>query len=126
MPLKIVKKATSQREDLALYFGFCKEFGVSNAHDILIFVRISEKDIEAIEKQAQFVLLFSIVNEQRSRNLRSLRIGWYNSTLEFVKGLRSDKAIHTFGKYATHADQLNKEYTRDRLKKHYLNKETIQ
>ena len=50
MALKIVKKATSQREDLALYFGFCKEFGVSNAHDILIFVRVSEKDIEAIEK----------------------------------------------------------------------------
>lgn len=50
----------------------------------------------------------------------------FTGTLEFVKGLRSDKAIHTFGKYATHADQLNKEYTRDRLKKHYLNKETIQ
>ncbi|KFK44537.1 hypothetical protein AALP_AA1G269700 [Arabis alpina] len=50
MALKIVKKATSQGEDLALYFEFCKEFGVSNAHEIPIFVRIPEEDIQAIEK----------------------------------------------------------------------------
>ncbi|CAN6975898.1 putative clathrin assembly protein At1g25240 [Brassica rapa] len=50
MALKVVKKATSQGEDLALYFEFCKEFGVSNAHDIPKFVRIPEEDIEAIEK----------------------------------------------------------------------------
>jgi hypothetical protein len=48
--LKIVKKATSQGEDLALYFEFCKEFGVSNAHDIPKFVTIPEEDIKAIEK----------------------------------------------------------------------------
>ncbi|ESQ34190.1 hypothetical protein EUTSA_v10009826mg [Eutrema salsugineum] len=50
MALKIVKKATSQGEDLALYFEFCKEFGVSNAHEIPKFVGIPEEDIEAIEK----------------------------------------------------------------------------
>ncbi|VVA92458.1 unnamed protein product [Arabis nemorensis] len=50
MVLKIVKKATSQGEDLALYFEFCKEFGVSNAHEIPKFVRIPEEDIQAIEK----------------------------------------------------------------------------
>ncbi|CAH2033965.1 unnamed protein product [Thlaspi arvense] len=50
MALKIVKKATSQGEDLALYFEFCKEFGVSNAHEIPKFVRIPEEDIEAIER----------------------------------------------------------------------------
>lgn len=48
--LKVVKKATSQGEDLALYFEFCKEFGVSNAHEIPKFVRIPEEDIKAIEK----------------------------------------------------------------------------
>ncbi|XP_006305965.2 putative clathrin assembly protein At1g25240 [Capsella rubella] len=50
MALKIVKKATSQGEDLALYFEFCKEFGVSNAHEIPKFVSIPEEDIKAIEK----------------------------------------------------------------------------
>ncbi|KAL1188234.1 putative clathrin assembly protein [Cardamine amara subsp. amara] len=50
MALKIVKKATSQGEDLALYFEFCKEFGVSNAHEIPKFVKIPEEDIKAIEK----------------------------------------------------------------------------
>ena len=50
MALKIVKKATSQGEDLALYFEFCKEFGVSNAHEVPKFVRIPQENIEAIEK----------------------------------------------------------------------------
>lgn len=49
MALKVVKKATSQGEDLTLYFEFCKEFGVSNAHEIPKFVRIPEEDIQAIE-----------------------------------------------------------------------------
>ncbi|KAF2531145.1 hypothetical protein F2Q70_00030757 [Brassica cretica] len=50
MALKIVKKATSQGEDLALYFEFCKKFGVSNAHEVPKFVRIPQENIEAMEK----------------------------------------------------------------------------
>ncbi|KAJ4894659.1 putative clathrin assembly protein [Raphanus sativus] len=50
MALKILKKATSQGEDLALYFEFCKEFGVSNAHEVPKFIRIPQENIEAMEK----------------------------------------------------------------------------
>ncbi|XP_010551235.1 PREDICTED: putative clathrin assembly protein At1g25240 [Tarenaya hassleriana] len=48
--LKIVQKAMSQGEELALYFEFCKEFGVSNAHKIPQFVRIPEEEIQTIER----------------------------------------------------------------------------
>ncbi|EOA34223.1 hypothetical protein CARUB_v10021734mg [Capsella rubella] len=48
--LKIVQKATSQGEDLTIYFDFCRGFGVSNARETPQFVRIPEEKVEAIEK----------------------------------------------------------------------------
>lgn len=53
--LKIVHKATSQGEDLIIYFEFCKSFGVSNAREIPQFVRIPEEEVEAIEKMINSV-----------------------------------------------------------------------
>lgn len=51
--LKIIHKATSQGEDLAIYFDFCKGFGVSNARDTPQFVSIPKKEVEAIEKMIE-------------------------------------------------------------------------
>ncbi|ESQ28470.1 hypothetical protein EUTSA_v10018742mg [Eutrema salsugineum] len=53
--LKIINKATAQGEDLALYFDFCKGFGVSNARDTPQFVSIPKAEVEAIEKMIKNV-----------------------------------------------------------------------
>ncbi|CAN7122798.1 unnamed protein product [Brassica rapa subsp. narinosa] len=53
--LKIVNKATSQGEDLAMYFEFCKGFGVSNARDTPQFVTIPMAEVEAMEKMVKRV-----------------------------------------------------------------------
>ncbi|CAF1903762.1 hypothetical protein Bca4012_049622 [Brassica carinata] len=53
--LKIVNKATSQGEDLAMYFEFCKGFGVSNARDTPQFVTIPMAEVEAMEKMVKSV-----------------------------------------------------------------------
>ncbi|CAH2066085.1 unnamed protein product [Thlaspi arvense] len=51
--LKIINKAKSQGEDLALFFDFCKGFGVSNAKDTPQFVSIPKAEVEAIEKTVE-------------------------------------------------------------------------
>ncbi|CAN8238775.1 unnamed protein product [Cochlearia groenlandica] len=48
--LKIVNKAKAQGEDLANYFDFCKQFGVSNAKDRPQFVSIPKEEVETLEK----------------------------------------------------------------------------
>ena len=53
--LKIVNKATSQGEDLAVYFEFCKSFGVPNARDTPQFVSIPKAEVEAIKKMIKNV-----------------------------------------------------------------------
>ncbi|XP_010511773.1 PREDICTED: putative clathrin assembly protein At1g68110 [Camelina sativa] len=51
--LKIVQKATSQGEDLTIYFDFCKGFGVPNARETPQFVSIPEEEVEAIEEMIE-------------------------------------------------------------------------
>ncbi|KFK30656.1 hypothetical protein AALP_AA6G010200 [Arabis alpina] len=51
--LKIIHKATSQGEDLAIYFDFCKGFGVSNARDTPQFVSIPREEVKLIKKMIQ-------------------------------------------------------------------------
>ena len=53
--LKIINKATSQGEDLAVYFEFCKSFGVPNARDTPQFVSIPKAEVEAIKKMIKNV-----------------------------------------------------------------------
>lgn len=53
--LKLVQKATSQGEDLTIYFDFCKGFGVPNARETPQFVRIPEEEVEAIQKMIDSV-----------------------------------------------------------------------
>ncbi|CAH8382770.1 unnamed protein product [Eruca vesicaria subsp. sativa] len=53
--LKIVNKATFQGEDLALYFEFCRGFGISNARDTPQFVSIPVAEVEAMEKMVRSV-----------------------------------------------------------------------
>ncbi|XP_010470740.1 PREDICTED: putative clathrin assembly protein At1g68110 [Camelina sativa] len=51
--LKIVHKATSQGEDLTIYFDFCKGFGVPNARETPQFVCIPEEEVEGIEEMIE-------------------------------------------------------------------------
>ncbi|KAL0801231.1 hypothetical protein Bca101_056407 [Brassica carinata] len=53
--LKIIDKATSQGEDLAIYFEFCKGFGVPNARDTPQFVSIPKAEVEKIKKMIKNV-----------------------------------------------------------------------
>ncbi|CAH8358909.1 unnamed protein product [Eruca vesicaria subsp. sativa] len=53
--LKIVNKATSQGEDLAMFFKLCKGFGVANARDTPQFVSIPKAEVEEIKKMIENV-----------------------------------------------------------------------
>lgn len=48
--LKILQKAMTQGEDLALYFEFCREFGVFNAMEVPKVAHIPEEDIRDLER----------------------------------------------------------------------------
>ncbi|KAJ9152989.1 hypothetical protein P3X46_026486 [Hevea brasiliensis] len=50
MALKVLQKAISQGEDLALYFEFCSHFGVFNAMEVPKVTHIPEEDIRELER----------------------------------------------------------------------------
>ncbi|KAF2316664.1 hypothetical protein GH714_042005 [Hevea brasiliensis] len=50
MALKVLQKAISQGEDLALYFEFCSDFGVFNAMEVPKVTHIPEEDIRELER----------------------------------------------------------------------------
>ncbi|KAJ6401744.1 hypothetical protein OIU84_013915 [Salix udensis] len=50
MALKILHKAKVQGEDLALYFEFCRNFGVFNALEVPRVAQIPEADIKDLER----------------------------------------------------------------------------
>ncbi|KAJ4829113.1 hypothetical protein Tsubulata_032898 [Turnera subulata] len=50
MAVKILKKATTQAQDLADYFEFCRGFGVINAKEIPDITRIAQVDIRDLER----------------------------------------------------------------------------
>ncbi|KAJ6768868.1 CLATHRIN ASSEMBLY PROTEIN [Salix koriyanagi] len=50
MALKILHKANVQGEDLALYFEFCRNFGVFNALEVPKVTQIPEADIKDLER----------------------------------------------------------------------------
>ncbi|KAF2305704.1 hypothetical protein GH714_007667 [Hevea brasiliensis] len=48
MALKVLQKAMTQGEDLALYFEFCRDFGVFNAMEVPKVTHIPEEDIRIL------------------------------------------------------------------------------
>ncbi|XP_018452801.2 putative clathrin assembly protein At1g68110 isoform X2 [Raphanus sativus] len=74
--LKIVNKATSQGEDLALYFEFCKSFGVPNARDTPQFVSIPKAEVETIKKM--------IKNEEVVVEEEKAMVVWEKPRLETI------------------------------------------
>ncbi|CAF2190465.1 putative clathrin assembly protein At1g68110 [Brassica napus] len=63
--LKIINKATSQGEDLAVYFEFCKGFGVPNARDTPQFVSIPKAEVETIKNMIENVGEEEVVEEEK-------------------------------------------------------------
>lgn len=74
--LKIINKATSQGEDLALYFEFCKSFGVPNARDTPQFVSIPKAEVETIKKM--------IKNEEVVVEEEKAMVVWEKPRLETI------------------------------------------
>ncbi|XP_022776537.1 putative clathrin assembly protein At1g25240 [Durio zibethinus] len=50
MALKILQKATTQGEELSLFFEFCKEYGVLNANEFPTVTHIPEEDVQELER----------------------------------------------------------------------------
>ena len=64
--LKIIEKVTSQGEDLAIYFEFCRSFGVPNARDTPQFVSIPKAEVERIKKMIENVEEEEVVEEEKA------------------------------------------------------------
>ncbi|XP_002521908.2 putative clathrin assembly protein At1g25240 [Ricinus communis] len=50
LSLKVLQKAMNQGEDLALYFEFCRDFGVFNAMEVPKVTKIPDEDIKDLER----------------------------------------------------------------------------
>ncbi|XP_022727071.1 putative clathrin assembly protein At1g25240 [Durio zibethinus] len=61
MALKILQKATTQGEELSLFFEFCKEYGVLNANESPKVTEIPEEGVQELER---------IINEVSDRTYK--------------------------------------------------------
>ncbi|KDP38182.1 hypothetical protein JCGZ_04825 [Jatropha curcas] len=76
MALRVLQKAVRQGEDLALYFDFCRDFGVFNAMEVPQVTNISEEDIRELERiingfsddTKEDVVISTIVEEDNKPN----------------------------------------------------------
>ncbi|XWS69449.1 hypothetical protein CRYUN_Cryun04dG0180100 [Craigia yunnanensis] len=50
MALKILQKATTQGEELSLFFEFCKEYGILNANEFPTVTQIPEEDVQELKR----------------------------------------------------------------------------
>ncbi|XVE74572.1 hypothetical protein DITRI_Ditri12bG0027900 [Diplodiscus trichospermus] len=50
MALKVLQKATTQGEELSLFFEFCKEYGILNANEFPTVTQIPEEDVQELER----------------------------------------------------------------------------
>ncbi|XWS64031.1 hypothetical protein CRYUN_Cryun06bG0152100 [Craigia yunnanensis] len=50
MALKILQKATTQGEELSLFFEFCNEYGILNANEFPTVTQIPEEDVQELKR----------------------------------------------------------------------------
>lgn len=83
--LKVLRKASAQGDELSLYFEFCRDIGVLNASQCPKIQRISQEDIEDLER------IISISGASSAKKL----------------GLEEDKAIVVVRDYSTSTATIN-------------------
>ncbi|MED6174386.1 hypothetical protein PIB30_068569 [Stylosanthes scabra] len=84
MALKVLQKASSQGEDLSSYFQFCKVIGVLNASQCPRIERISDEDIQDLER----IISGDMENKVFEEN-SNMAIVVRDISMEMEKGLKT-------------------------------------